>query len=566
MSSGPLHHPVDQTPAARQLAEVVVLRSGRVVRLPPAFAKAAVEQLLKTYRLTGEVVEGPGEEARVGRPLKADEWVIRIANSAAGLDLMAREHRLFGGYELFYFPKYDIRLSASAALWLLRALESVKPDERDAEGRPVSWVEEQHETETLGAADSNDDDAIWVADESSLEAIVEDARPDTHPLSNTDIHSHFRSLSRFAGFDALPLSLWRGTENKLGFTTGRVWLRPDFTPLRVHLTTCPNADLAEVLASIAHELAHPLARAPGHGDAFRLSMVELAERHWGARWFTEARGRLEQGLPTLDYWMATGIRAAIRNAAPPVARTADDGQLARVVTRVRKLRELAADQLGLPEAIAATATANDFVTTHGLGNYAVRIDARIQEQMIDRWLVLPDNQVWKRSLAHAIAAANDVFALTAAKQSGMHLFGRYADLVQVEYLFGICVARIERECERHLAKWKSTRARAVAGDTKRERTSFCDSAVIAFQAKLKQIAKDEASPRPPGHAADAPSRGLEAAEAFAWAEHEKRGISWSSGGRRVTRQNDAGAEVGRSLEVVRGIEPTGGSAKQLPGR
>jgi hypothetical protein len=546
-------------PAARELATVVPRRSGRLVQLPARFARAAVERLLGVCRAPGDLVEGPGAEHLVGRPLLANEWAIRLGPRAWGPQLFGREVRRYAGFEVHVLAKYEVALPAAQARWLLQALEHVKPVETEPDGRPLAWVAEEYETERLRAAGVEDDDAVLVDDGALPETVPDDTVEGAETLSNKEIRDWFAELATAAGFVPPPLSLTRGTENKLGFTTGRVWFRADYVPLRVHLTTCPNADLAEVLATIVHELAHPLARSRAHGEEFRRALLALAERRWGERWFVEARGRMGEGLPTLDYWVATGIRAALRQAAPPVARAGDDGQMARIVTKIRKLRELAADQLGLPEAIAATATANDLVTTYGLGSYAVRIDARIQDQMIDRWLVLDDSAVWKRVLVHAIAAANDVFSLSVKSKSGLHLFGRFADIVQVEYLFSISAARIARECERHLAAWKSARPR-LAGETLRERTAFCDSAVRAFERKLRQIADDEV----PSHRGGS-SRGLEAAEAFALAEHEKRGMSWGSGGKRVTRENAAGAEVGRSLEVVRGLSTTGGPQRKLTG-
>jgi hypothetical protein len=294
-------------------------------------------------------------------------------------------------------------------------------------------------------------------------------------------------------------------------------------------------------------------------------MLELAERRWGASFFAEARARIAEGVRIVDPWLASGIRAALRGATPPAARQGDDGQLARVVTKIRKLRELAADQLGRPEGIAATAMANDLVVQYGLGSYAVRIDAGIHERMVDRWVPVAEGAVWRRSLAHAVGKACDVFVLSVVHHSRMHFFGRYADVVQAEYLFQISEARIARECERHLDAWRARRAELRPGDTVRERVSFCDSAVRAFELKLQQIVNEE-SGAPARRSAAPASPALEAAEEFARVEHEKRGTGWRSGGTRRTRENAAGTELGRSMELVRGMAPGGSAPKALPGR
>lgn len=552
--------PTREQPASQALAEVVPLRAGRLVKLPPRFARAAVEQFLRNFKAEGEVVEGPlGADLIGGRGLRAEEWAILLGRYEFDPKLRPFDAWRHGDRGVYVFPLYTVALDASPANWLLGALEKVKPEELDPEGRPQAWVPVQHRTTTLGREES-DDDATIVEGPGGLPPLESDERACV--VTNDEIRGWFAKLSQVAGFGEIPLSLARGTEDKLGFTTGRVWFRSDGVPLRVHLTTCPNSDLAEILATIVHELAHPLARARDHGERFVAAMVGIAEKAWTPGAFAEARRRRGERSRAIDYWVATSIRAALRGDAPPVARTGDDGQMARVVTKIRKLRELAANQLGLPEGINATAAANDLVTLYDLGDYQVRIDAGIHDQMVDRFVPIREGAVWRRDLAHGVARASEVFALSIVQKSRMHFFGRYADVVQAEYLFQISEARIDRECDRHLAEWKKTRGPVTAGDVKRERTSFCDSAVRAFCLKLQSIAAEaDRAPR-----AGSASPALARAEAFAQHEHEKRGSGWRSGGTRTTRDNAAGREVGRSLEVVRGVGSGAGGTKALPGR
>lgn len=555
--------------AAQTVAEVVPLRSsGREVHLPPRFAKAAVEAWLKVYKAVGDVIEGPCGPELTGRPLDSTEWAVRLATYKSDPKLHPSDVRRHGDHVVFTFAKNTVALATSQVGWLLRALERVKPEEVDAEGRPLPWVPVAHQSETLGADSGEDDDAVLVCDTEELPPPPVDEPTDgKQPLTNDEIRAWFEKLSLHAGFKSVPLTLTRGRVNKLGFTTGRVWYGRDLVPRRVHLTSCPNSDFAEVLATIVHELAHPLAGTRDHGDQFKEAMITLAEGYWGSQWFAEARNRLSASYHVVDYWVATGIRAALRDGAPPVARTGDDGQMARVVTKIRKLRDLAADQLGLPEAISATATANDLVTVYELGSYRVRLDARIQEQMVDRWVPIKEGAVWRRELAHGVAKASDVFALALVQKSRMHFFGRYADVMQAEYLFEISEARIDRECERHLDVWRVSREEVRAGDLVRERVSFCDSAVRAFCTKLGHIVIEEGAAVGRGRGGTGvKTEALDAAEDFARVEHDKRGMGWRSGGGRTTRDNAAGREVGRSLEVVRGLTTTGGAPKALPGK
>lgn len=551
-------------PAAQAVAEVVALRAGREVRLPPRFARAAVERLLATCQTTGDVVEGPCGAALTGRALGDGEWAIRVGTGRWSLNLHEREVVRHGGYLVHIFPRHTVVLAAAQARWLLRALEDVKPDELDADGRPAPWVPERQRTESLGARDEEDHDAVLLGGGDELPPLAAPPPDEGQPfIASGEIHAWFDRLSRFAGFGALPLSLSRGTTNKLGFTTGRVFYPRQGRPVRVHVTTCPNADLAEILQTLVHELSHPLSGTHDHGDAFKGAMVALASRHWGGHWFQEANARLSQSFRVVDAWVTAGIRAALRGGEPPRARAGDDGQMARVVTKIRKLRELAADQLGRPEALAATAAANDLVTSYGLESYRVVIDAGIHDQMVDRWVVLEEAAVWKRDLAHGIASASDVFSLALAKNARMHFFGRYADVLQAEYLYSISAARIERECDRHLEAWREGRDRVGHGDAVRERVSFCDSAARAFRLKLKQIVSEEASAVAGGRTR---TDGLDAARQFAWEEHDKRGIGWHAVGGKSSRENAAGRELGRSLEVVRGLASTGGAPKALPPR
>jgi|GEM_PF-1301934 len=545
--------------AAETIAEVTPLRAGREIHLPPRFARAAVENWLATCRAVFEVIEGPSDAQMTGRALGADEWAIRLTSYRWDPKLRAREIQHVGAHVVFIFPKHHVILSATSANHLLQALERVKPEALDVEGRPLPWVPVRYGAQALGAGE-RDDDAVLIDDHEPLPTHQEDfeeveegerADPFVAPIRDEEIHGWFEELCRIAKLSP-SLSLARGTVNKLGFTTGRVWSGRDGVPRRVHLTTCPGSDAAEILATIVHELAHPLAGARDHGDSFKLAMISLAERRFGERWFVEARRLAAERHHLVDSWIASGIRAALRGAPVPVARTGDDGQMARVLTKIRKLRELGADQLGRPEGISATAMANDLIVAYGLGGYSVRIDAGIEAQMIDRWVPLQDGAVWRRTLAHGIAKASDVFALALPKLARMHFFGTYAAVVGAEYLFSVTEAQIGRECERHLGRWKEARRAARGGDTVRERISFCDAAVLAFCRKLEQIVREESAAVGETRHARAPSAPLEAAEQFAHEQHEKRGSGWTSGARRATRENESGTRAGRALEILRG--------------
>lgn len=354
-------------------------------------------------------------------------------------------------------------------------------------------------------------------------------------------------LARLLGLDPrFELLVEPSPSPRRGFCRGRVWMRGG-QPLRIWLSPCPNGDRAELLATLVHELAHPLAGA-GHDARFRAELLGAAVRGWGSGNFRHAA---TGATPELDRWVASGIRAALKGGPAPEPKTCDSGDTARVVTRIRKLHALAAAQVGEPEAITATARANELITSYGLGGYQVEIEAGIDEQMVDRWVALAPRKVWQRQLAHGLARYFGVFSLAMAKKARMHLFGRHADVVAAAWLLEVCIEKIERGCEAHIKEWKRLRRRS-SGEGRSERTAYCDNAVWAFRRKLEGLAELEL---------DEAEEALLEAEDFARAEHEKRGQRWGSGRTRRVRHHAAGQALGRSLEVVRGVR--GKTVKQL---
>lgn len=568
---GPVQHDL-RAPAVRQLAEVVRLPFGKEVRLPPRFARAAVERFLENWSLSGLVVQGPCGPGFC-RALAEGEWAVGIRTPSwlARLPLLGGIPGQIPGFTAFIYPRYTVRLDSRSVRWLLSALEEVKPDELDAEGRPLTWVPPRVRRARPGDGAAGEADVEIVAGTAALPPLpAPGPGPADATFPDAQIRGWFDELAALAGFSGLPLELVRGAGDRLGFTAGRIWLDRDLHPLRVRLVTCPNSDPAEIQATMVHELGHALSRSTGHDDGFRSAMLDLAARRWGERWFAGARSAAGERTARVDAWVACGIRAAGREeGVPPLPREAADDQLLRLVARVRRLRELAADQLGLPEAIAAAAMANDLVTLYDLGHVGVGADEIAQDEQCDRWVLIAGDGVWRRELAHWIAQACNVFSLSWGKNR-VHLFGRYADVVQAEYLFTITEERIERECERHMVRWRQARGVVGPGEAVKERVSYCDSAVRAFHEKLERMLREEDA-RPGGGAAASlrSAQALEAATEFAGREHRKRGLSWVSGGRRSTRDNAAGRELGRSLEVVHGVgggEASRRSPKQLPSR
>ncbi len=551
-----------ERPAAEITARIEHKQHGDIVHLPPRFARATVEFYLgKGGPFT--LLDGPSTTN--GLSLDRDQWAFIVPEKAAKhLGLIPR----VGSVRLpdaiaFVNPRDTLFVLSTHTRYVLSALEEVKPHEVDAAGLPLPWVPPRPRHEPSAEADDDRDDDVRVLAPTDRLPLVHLPPPDDADafIDSATIRRHFADLCETAGYSEPPeLTLTRGRENRLGLVSGRVWFRVGGAPLRVHLTTCPNSDLAEVLATIVHELAHPLAHTTtgsrAHDEPMKRAMVDLASTHFGERWFETARTRISGPVRALDYWLASSIRAALRSNDIPRPKSTDDTQLARTLGKLKKLRELANNQLGRPEGIAATATANDLVTHYDLGSYGVGLPEIDDEQLVDRWVKLHDNAVWRRLLAHGVAAHFGVFSLAINNTLHMHFFGAYADVIAAEYLYSVSAARITRECEAHIAAWKKVRGKTTSAETRVEKTSFCDCAVIEFRKKLKHIADEDS--------ADTEDT-LEEAEEFARVEHEKRGRGWASARKKLYRENAAGRAAGRAMEVLHGVSGQGPAAA-LPHR
>ena len=526
-----------------------------LVTLPPAYAGAAVLEYLRIW----------GHEGRV-EVTTADRWrvSVRARPCCRARPLFAGRCSLRSGFLEHDFPLHVVEVPRGKSSWLASAVEKLKPAQLDESGFPLPWVPVRHAPKVVVGAPSGaggaegEDDVVSLPDGEPLAPLP---LPAAGPVPrggvpDEEIVALAERLRAAAGCPPFELVIGRAEEDQHGFTAGRVWFGELFVPRRIALVVCPNADLAEVAATLLHELAHPLSRSGGHGAAFKQTLLELAGATHGAVFFEAARAALGGRQAVLDLWIATGVRASLRGDEPPRARVADDATAARVVSRIRKLRALAADQIGTPEAVAATAAANDLSTVYGFGDCEVRVERGLDDQLVDRFLRVEKGKVWKRSLAFALCDFCDVFGLSFAPQGRMHLFGRYADLVFVEHLYGVCEASIERKADAHVKEWKARLgARPSAAESRRERTSFCDTAVVGLEAGMKELrAAEHRTSAGPGAGVPLADDRQQRAERMALAESEKRGQKWGSGFGREIDFNVAGFEAGRAIQLHRAID------------
>ncbi|MGC4121991.1 MAG: hypothetical protein QM765_46905 [Myxococcales bacterium] len=554
------HAAAHAAPPAADLAQVTHRPGGSTVRLPPEFSRATVVGYFERMGIPGRVVMGPADIDGVGS-IGPEQWAV-IADGRSPRFLSDRAPVTFPSdprLRVFVFPKHTVVVPAGQVWWLQVALERVKPERFEADGRPASWVPPVPRS-AAPALDPNRDGDATIGEAGSLpEAEPLEAEAPGTPVPSSAIRDWFAALCASLGLPEIPLVVRRGQEDARGQVRGSVVMTADFAPLRVCVTTCPNSDQAEVLATLVHELAHPLSRSTDHGSAFRSTLVDLAARLWGEPHLAGARAHVDGAYPLLDRWVTCGIRAALAGREPPASKVCDDGHAARVVGKVAKLWALAADQLGKPEGVGAAAMANDLVTVYGLDQSQVFTTPSFDDGLVDRYVLLQPRKPWQRTLAHEVAYFSNVYSLSMDSEARMHFFGRYSDVVAAEYLCGVSIGRIERECAAYLERCRASLAK---GELRRAGLAFCESAAHEFGRKLHRILEEEA--RAAGRAVQ--SAALNEATDFAEHQLELRGFRVGKARAREVRYSAVGAELGKRMEVVRGLDSQGAAPRSLPGR
>ncbi len=557
------------------LASVQAYPGGQKVTLPPELAKPAVERFLSQFHVEAIVLEEPSVEWPEINDWPDGGWCLLLratkgramlrmfpATVLGKLDAIQRGDAIF---ICLWFPVHSIVLGKSHVRHLQRSLERVKEERfQDESGAPLPWVTpdaasapvvETLEEEAASAACWESEDAL-----SSFEP-PEDSQPidgQDHPIPREQIVNEFERIREHLSLPPFELSLFRGASNKNGFVTGRVFTRQG-TPVRMVLSTCPNADLAEISATLVHEFAHITSGMGGHDLAFKEALLNLAAALYGDAYFVAARDYLKGSFRVLDMWLATGIRAVLRNQEPPVAKDFDESLTAGVVSRIQKMRALATDQPGTPEGLTATGIANTQSTLFGLGSYHLKWNASVDESMVDRWLNIGKKVRWKRELAFDVASFCNVFALARPDRGWMHFFGKYRDVIAAEYLFHVCLEHIERQCNKHIAQWKAQQGRVSSGQVRSEKVSFCASAVEGISDKMDRIremerAQAQSDPTTTdARAFQLTSKDLQQAEVFATDEHKKRGMGWGSDSSHSYHHNESGYEAGQAVELRSGV-------------
>ncbi len=509
------------------------------------------------------ILDNPSTTMPDGSVLGPDRWCFFVRPTAA---LRVFPHLLqedghpgpnfsntTGGW--YILPRYHVRIPAGSEYLVRRALYDVIPEEFDERGLPVAWVKPEAPKATLASGRSLIDDVEMVPDGDPLPPVPPGDDVSLQPDDDTTIRAALRALCRLAKLPDVPLEVKRPTHLADGFVGGRIYSAPS-GPRKIVVSVDANADAAEVWATLIHEVAHAIAPTAGHKLPFIQAMVALAEQRFGTAWFAHVHA-IGNNSALADAWVAVGVRAALRNQAPPAPEEGDEGQLAKVVDRIQKLRRLARAQPGTPEGRSACAMANDLLIRWDLGAYSVRLQGGIDDQMCDRWVDVGKRSVWRRQLAFVVSTYCGVFALTRKSKGWIHYFGRYADVVTAEWFYETWSAHIERAADAHMERFNNAAAGARRRKNPRsEKVDFCDSAVIALARKLKAVT---AAMNENANDEDALPGRARRAERFAAEQFDLRGTGWSSGGSgKTVNMNSAGLAAGESAPLSRGIHGSGG--------
>lgn len=172
--------------------------------------------------------------------------------------------------------------------------------------------------------------------------------------------------------------------------------------------------------------------------------------------------------------------------------------------RIAKLRALARDQAGTPEGKIAARLARKLVHANAKQQASRRYRGLPdQDPMVKQRIDLHGSEAWRRRLVAAVA--RHVGCVAAWPRGGDHafLFGHRSATTVGDYLYEV----LSREVQGSLAWWLAhdapmvgpAEAQADPEDTRR-RTSFCQSAVTAIDARLKEYRGREEGEDPTGTA------------------------------------------------------------------
>ncbi len=558
--------------------------------LPTDLAEQTVRRFFSWYRFNYIIIEYQGATGKIGSQdytVSETEWCLGVEKSCwfqfSLILTVDKEINITVNEKTYWaavFPKYAIKINSRYKRNIRSALETVKDALLKPGEIPPSWVRREKIVTKDENYFDNEKDVEIVSDLPEEKLSIELGEVKEHPLvenieqkddfiiPDPEIRSNFESFRQKLGLPPFTLIIRRSPKNQKGFVAGRIRLTRFGIPRLMTITVCPNADLAEIQATLIHEFAHPLSIEKNgkfrHNRHFKAKMVELAGILFAKKYFAPPKKLLLLNNGNckcclIDNWIASGIRAFLSSRESVAEeKMVDAGETARLLKRLHCLRTMAASEPGTAEAITATAIANDIITVYGLDNYILLKDADIANLKHDLWIKLELRKAWKYALAHQVAHFCGVFSLSRKKSGLMHFFGKHQDLVFAEYLFQVCDASIERACETHIKTWRAS-YRPQRGETVTKKDAFYKSAVWGLADQMKEILKKERKNNPKIYAQF--ESDMRKAENFAREEHHIRGMRWGSGGRTTVRHCEQGYNTGKNIALHRGVNSGGKRVK-----
>ena len=354
---------VDQASANGLVQALERHQGGVLVALPTERAADALAIFLESLGVRGATVhvDPTARVAGIGR-LGAHRWAVQVPRRTPGSvqqvllhdDWFATPTARDARSLWWVFPRFCLRLHRSAEESLRQALDLVSPELVDEAGVPLPWVPARPPTTTLGGERSLDDDIESVQPGPPLAPLLFRSTRPLNPDDDGSIRDALRRICAQAGFGDVPLLLKRVDESRDGFVAGRIWMSTR-GPERIRIEVGPNADAAEIWATMTHEVAHGLAPGDGHGRVFKQSLVDLASGIFGPEWFQIARAKVVDAHAALDCWIAVGIRAAVNEERRADRDDGDEEAACPCGRPDPKSRRLARSQAGRPEGRAACA-------------------------------------------------------------------------------------------------------------------------------------------------------------------------------------------------------------------
>ena len=168
--------------------------------------------------------------------------------------------------------------------------------------------------------------------------------------------------------------------------------------------------------------------------------------------------------------------------------------------RIRKLLHLARDQEGTPEGDTAARIARRLMrqTAHERAKqWSQRSDITISRRAFELGARWP----WRRRLASCVARHCACVAAWPRRGTTVTLFGAVGTLEIAEYLLSVLL----REIDVARARWLAAQddhdpMEPMSPELARRTTGFCNSAVAAVEARLRELRRQEREQDPSGHA------------------------------------------------------------------